>query len=117
MLHLTPDMLERTYELLRTTPPFKGWKLPEADAVGFSVVLGANEHGCTVFDDEKLTFLIKVSSKRHKHLCSVVATMAHEMVHMREWQLKARADVHHGATFNKLADSVCRHHGFDRGQF
>jgi len=32
-LPLTPATLTAAYEFLRTTPPFKGWKLPHADEV------------------------------------------------------------------------------------
>jgi len=41
-LHLTPDMLAGVYEFLRTTEPFKAWKLPHADELGFAVVRDPN---------------------------------------------------------------------------
>lgn len=116
-IHLTPDMLERAYELLRASPPFRGWNLPHGEQVGFHVVGGSNVFGCTVYDTDTKRFDIKISAKKHTQLPTLLPTMAHEMCHMREWQLKVRADVHHGAVFEKLAAYVCRRHGFDRGQF
>ena len=39
-LHLTPDILVGTYNLLRVTPPFRLWHLPEPEAISF--VVGAD---------------------------------------------------------------------------
>ena len=36
-LRLTPEIIEGSYEFLRTTPPFRGWNLPHADEVTFVV--------------------------------------------------------------------------------
>src|SRR6185437_8812133 len=41
-LHLTPDCLENAYEYLRTTPPFRGMNLPDADDLVFRV-MGARD--------------------------------------------------------------------------
>jgi len=114
-IHLTPDILEQAYELLRATPPFRGWKLPPADDLTFHVIATnspAADHYCI-----EGVHTIRISHKRHKTLRTLIETMAHEMVHMREAQMKTRADVEHGKVFHRLADQVCRAHGFDRGMF
>ena len=37
-MKLTPGILEAAYEFLRTTPPFKGWKLPSGVDITFRVI-------------------------------------------------------------------------------
>jgi hypothetical protein len=112
MLHLTPEMLEASYELLRTTPPFRRWKLPEADDVIFRVIRSEEVRG--TFELVKGRMVISISAKCVGNLHSLNATMAHEMVHLYEDTVhNARNDVMHSATFKRLAKQVCRHHGFD----
>jgi SprT-like family len=114
-LAITPAMLEATYELLRTTPPFKGWKLPPAEEVAFLILRTKRQfadHTC-----ENGGHIIRVSQTRHKTIRTLIETMAHEMVHMRETQLGVRKDIAHGAEFKKLAKIVCSYHGFDPGTF
>lgn len=112
-LHVTPEILEATYELLRMTPPFRGWKLPHADEVAFSVLTTDELDGDYAF--EKGRHHIRLSAAKHKTLHSVTATVAHEMCHMRDQINSVRS--HHGGSFKRMADAVCRWHGFDRGQF
>ena len=113
-LHLTPEILEAVYELLRVTPPFRGWKLPHADEVRFKVGTGLFVYGqhtaCGQSDHE-----IMLSKDRHETLPMVILTMAHEMVHMHQAQ-KGNRDAH-GEHFRRYAAQVCRHHGFDAGAF
>ena len=114
-MHLTPEMLEGSYNLLLTTPPFRGWKLPPSDDVTFSVVATRGDYATHTFD--ATGHKIEVSYKNVHQLGTLIEKMAHEMCHMREVKLKVRRDVGHGHVFNKLADQVCRHHKFDRGAF
>lgn len=108
-LHLTPEILERSYELLRATRPFSAWRLPEADDVEFHVLRTRRVHGdCS---REAGGFVVRIS-QAHSYLPSLLATMAHEMCHMR-----AVPDVSHGSAFKKLAAQVCKFHGFDPGSF
>lgn len=119
MLHITPDIVEAAYELLRLTPPFKGWRLPDGDDVVFHAVLIKGPHkGCQGehwFDGKQ--HHIRINPKRHHTLASLLMTLAHEVVHMREATMKLRADVMHGREFQHMAKAVCDKHGFDRGQF
>lgn len=110
-LHLTPAMLERAYELLRSTPPYRGWKLPPPDDVVFVVTrhkTTAGEHWVA-----GLTHSIAISQNAIGTLALLTATMAHEMIHMKEFIDGVRNDVKHGASFQRLAARVCRLHGFD----
>lgn len=110
-MHLTPATLEAAYELLRATPPFKGWRMPEADEVEFVVSRTAalGSAGRTAGGQR----YIAISGARHAHLATLLPTMAHEMVHLHDQSTGGRDDVEHGATFRRLAAQVCRHHGFD----
>lgn len=111
-LHLTPAMMEATYDLLRATAPFRRWKLPEADDVIFCVQtmqahanfrMRAGKHCYTVNPQKTYT------------LRTLVEHMAHEMCHGRQELIKARDT--HGATFRRMRAQVCAHHGFDPGTF
>jgi len=114
-LHITPAMLEAAYELLRQTPPFRRWRLPDPDDVTFWAVPLPNDDQGELFKAKDGKFRVTVSPARHKTLASMQMTLAHEMAHMRQDQLKRRD--HHGASFQRIADQICKYHGFDRGQF
>lgn len=110
-LHLTPEMLEAAYELLRATPPFNKWKLPHADEVEFHVykkpkVLG--DH--FVWNDRRDQHVIRINFQHNTTLAVLHETMAHEMCHMHEFRKYKRTA--HGRIFKRLAAQVCRHHGF-----
>jgi predicted SprT family Zn-dependent metalloprotease len=55
--------------------------------------------------------LIRVSEARNGHTATLLATMAHEMCHLRQEMLGDRG--HHTARFRRMAERVCRVHGFD----
>lgn len=126
MITLTPETIDASYELLRTTLPFRRWNLPKGDDVVFRVVRSI---GCTPYtwaqhlSDRQTTnpfkgqHLIDVNELRVRQLGTLIVTMAHELCHVRESMLISYTGEAHGATFNRLADQVCRHHGFDRGAF
>lgn len=109
-LHLTPEMLECTYELLRATPPFNRWKLPEADSLEFNILI-TKERSAHFRESTDGQHEIAVSASRVKSLDLLLEVVAHEMVHMRQAQKRFR-DIH-GISFEKLGKQVCRHHDFD----
>jgi hypothetical protein len=114
-IHVTPELMEAVYEMLRLTPPFKSWKMPHADDVDFYVMKTRENHGdCGI---ENGRHFIRISYRTHKTLFAVILTMAHEMCHVQEHRRGVRGDHQHGRVFHKLADSVCKNHGWDRGQF
>jgi len=112
-LRLTPDMLAASYDFLRATEPFRGWKLPEAEEVGFHVIR-AKGH-CADYSFENGVHLIRISAALHGHTISVLASMSHEMIHLRQQMLSDRG--HHNARFRRMAARVCRAHGFDPKSF
>ena len=112
-LRLTPDMLAGAYEFLRVTEPFKNWKLPHGDELGFAVVKDKSMYAD--FGLENGVPIIRVSEARNGFTSTLLATMAHEMCHLRQQQLGDRS--HHSASFKRMAARVCRAHGFDLKTF
>jgi hypothetical protein len=112
-LRLTPDMLAAAYEFLRTTAPFRGWKLPDSDALGFSVVRDPKMFAD--FGMEKGIPIIRVSEAKNGFTITLLASVAHEMCHLRQAMIGDKS--HHGAKFKRMAAQVCRAHGFDLKMF
>ena len=115
MLPLTPERLASVYELLRAFPPFHRWKLPPASEVKFHVAKTDRLHAQWWIDGERHN--IQVSEKKHGHLASLVATMAHELIHVYQRAKGSETNAEHNAEFRRLAAQVCRRLGFDPGQF
>lgn len=116
-LHLTPEILEAAYEFLRTTPPFRRWKLPHADDVKFVVSADPCWRGYYICD-RRHGHTIAISGKWIGHTANLIATMAHEMIHLYQSirGLETR-NVTHNADFRRIAARVCKHHGFDPRAF
>ena len=111
-LRLTPDMLAG-YDFLRTCDPFRCWKLPESDALGFHVV---RDSGLSAdFGIEQGMPFIRISELHNGHAATLLATLAHEMIHLRQHLTGDRE--HHGPRFRRMAARVCAAHGFDPKTF
>ena len=110
-IKLTPDVLRACFDFLSETDPFDRWSL-DSDCVIFKVARGKSCHGWYKFHDGK--HLIAVSSGMVGHTSSLIATMAHEMIHMHERNAgTCKPGVEHSGAFKKWAAMVCRSHGFD----
>lgn len=108
MIEVNRAAIVAAYELLRTQRPFKGWKLPDGSDVEFLTIKGRHLYG----DCDGET--IRVSVSRHGHLQTLLATVAHEMIHLHQMRNKLEtANTEHNADFRKRAVRVCRIHGFD----
>ena len=120
-LNLTPDLLEGAYEDLRRSPPFREWRGPDGDHGGCRV-LGARDRfghfrgwhrrgdGCDRFSE------IAISARKVKTTQMLIATMAHEMIHLYQDE-NGTARGHHNPEFHRLAARVCAMHGFDPPTF
>lgn len=108
-LRLTPDMLATGYDFLRTTEPFRRWRLPESDELGFHVVRDAAMSAD--FGVRGGMPCIRVSEVNNGHTVTLLATLAHEIVHLRQHLTGDRE--HHGPRFQRMAARVCAVHGFD----
>lgn len=116
-LQLTPDVLRGAYEFLRTTLPFSRWKLPSPAFVEFVVSRTKDKRGDYELVANEI-HRIRISDLNSGHTINVIATMAHEMVHLHQAHSKLPGRrVQHGAEFKRLAAQVCRHHGFDPKAF
>ncbi len=105
---ITVETLAAAYELLRASTPFRGLKLPPAYEVTFKLTRDKTKAGECDFDDPAN---ISISAHYHGHIYPMLMTMAHEMCHLHQFRKTGKAD--HGEEFRKLADRVCRAHGFD----
>jgi len=112
MIHLTPEILVLQYALLRETPPFKGWRLPHPEEVGFVVSRTPDLCGQFWVTDKKVP-CIAVSGKAVSRIDTLTRIMAHEMIHLRQWWEGTSTEAQHNADFKKKARQVCRFHGFD----
>lgn len=114
MLHLTRPLLRATYEYLRETKPFVDWNLPEGDDVAFRVMKNKKLLGLFQVWDDEPNLRIKISEYTVGHTVTLMATMAHEMVHL--FMHLTEQDLYepdHGPTFAALGKLVCDEHGFD----
>ena len=109
-LPLAPHMLAAAYEYLRSTPPFRGWKLPHADEVKFVV----NRHPVNMGTCQGgSTCTIEISSVTVGHTDTMLRTMAHEMIHLRQFLHGEENSSQHNADFRHKSVQVCRYHGWD----
>jgi hypothetical protein len=118
IIHLTPEIVEAAYNLLKEAAPFKGWNLPDADDIEF-VILRTRKHWADYsFEGKPSTgrHIIRLSHKKHSHLDTVLMSVAHEILHMMQ-QLQNVKESQHGDYWQQLADEVCELHGWDRMAF
>ena len=109
-LRLTPDMpLAAGYDFLRMTEPMCGWNLPHSDELGFHVVRQAGLSAD--FGVEAGTPFIRVSEASNGHTNTLLSSLAHEMIHLRQYLVGDREL--HGPRFRRIAARVCAVHGFD----
>lgn len=118
MLNLTPEIAVAIYELLRHCPPFNKWHLPHADDIEFCITAHEDRHADSTIKKRKklVKRRIRVSSAICHSLRSTIEAIAHEMCHLRQYDLGAWRE-NHGPVFKRLAKQVCKIHGFERGTF
>ena len=111
-LPLTPATLVAAYEYLRTTPPFRGWKLPHADEVEFRVT----RHRDREADHEvkrRTDHIIRVSANNIGTSDALVQALAHEMIHAyQDGVARTGTRAMHNTEFKRLATRVCKVHGW-----
>ena len=118
-LHLTPDCLENAYEYLRATLPFRRMDLPHADNLVFRVMGARDRFGHFRGRIKGMPDLneIGVSVRAVTSTDLLMATMAHEMIHLYQHENGSSTRSSHNAEFERIASRVCRVHGFDRENF
>lgn len=113
-MKLTPEILEASYDFLRATPPFRGWRLPKGEDVTFNVTKTRGTLGSYTRYIRTDRHIINISGARISHPELLINVMAHEMVHLVLGVRKTETpNTEHSAEFRRLARIVCKHHGFD----
>jgi len=112
-LPLNSEMIEAAYEYLSATKPFSGWNLPHAEDMKFRVYKRRDRYADYRYKNGK--HHINVSSVLVGSHMTLLSTLAHEICHLH-MNATACLDMRtpHGAGFSKLADQICKVHGFDR---
>lgn len=117
MIAFTQEMLGASYELLRTTPPFNKWNLPEPEEIKFVVTKDASTYGYYDYARKGGKHVIAVSNRMNGYMTSLLEVMAHEMIHLHERRTGMHRSSQHSAVFKRLAAKVCKLHGFDQKRF
>lgn len=107
-MKLTANMLAAAYDLLRHTPPFDKWNLPEPEDVHFAVIHGRKVSGDCLHQTDG-SFRIRISETHHGRLSALLATMGHEMIHLHLDHSGAKDSSEHGIAFKHLAAQVVHH--------
>src|ERR1700712_2643249 len=120
-LTLTPELLEGAYEYLRISLPFRTWGLPHPDQVIFRVLGAADRFGHFRGRHRRAQGAdgyseIAISARMVRDSGVLIATMAHEMIHLYQDE-NGMARGHHNPQFYRLAARVCAVHGFDLETF
>jgi hypothetical protein len=118
---LHKEMLACAYDYLRATEPFCRWRMPGSKDIKFGVYKRKDRYAHYEYKSTgpgEGQHHIKVSSELVGSHSSLLSTLAHEMLHLH-MNNSACLDMRspHGNNFNKLADRVCKIHGFDRKLF
>jgi hypothetical protein len=114
-LRLTEPALAAAYSFLRELPPFKGWKLPPASRVRFKVMRTPAMYAD--FSVEDGVPIIRVSGHGMGHTATVLADIAHEIIHLHQYLTKQAGGSDHNADFKRRAKRICAMHGFDPRTF
>jgi hypothetical protein len=112
---LSAEMLAHAYEYLACIPPFNKWNLPPSEDVKFLIIRRADRYAH--YQMIGGIHHIAVSSKfvgRHEML---LATLAHELIHLHCEASGMTTSNPHDKAFHKFADRVCKIHDFDRLTF
>lgn len=113
---LTPTILAKSYDLLRSTPPFDKWNLPEPEDITFKVRNVPHLRGQYVrYVGGKHE--IMMSSANIDTLQWLTMTMGHEMIHLHQGETGMETKAQHNTAFKKLAERVSRIHTWDRKMF
>jgi len=109
---LNLENLPAAYEYLRACDPFRGWKLPEADEVGFQITRHADRFG------HHGGKIIAISERCVGSSWKLLEIMGHEMIHLYQFNKGTEtSNTEHNAEFKRLARRVCSVHGWDPKAF
>ena len=110
-MNITPHHIAAVYDMLRAFKPFSGWKLPEAESVGFHIK-PLKDYGEYFYESGHH---IVISNKLTDAVLSLMEVVAHEMIHLRQVELKRPPN--HNKDFRRMAKAVCREFLWDVKRF
>lgn len=109
-IKLTTEMMAHCYDMLAATPIMGKWNLPPSEDIKFKLIKKTDRFAHhTVIGG---VHHIAVSIKFVGTFQTLIATMAHEMIHVHQDQ--AGLPRNDGKGFQKIADRVCKELEFDR---
>lgn len=114
-LPLNPERIAAAYDFLNVTPPFDKWNLPDSDDLIFRVAKSDLDHGWITTGRRHKKPVITISGATTGQTPKLFETLAHEMVHLHQYL--TRQPQTHGPGFRKMAELVCKYHGFDPKAF
>ena len=112
-LPLSPEMIRAAYAYCHVSPPFRRWKLPDADAIRVEIITPRLHAAQCVAEGGRYT--VRVAHNHVYETDMLILSVAHEICHIasdiagEEWG--------HGAPFLKRAKLVCKYHGWNEEQF
>jgi predicted SprT family Zn-dependent metalloprotease len=93
--------------------PMKTWRLPPSQDVVFKV----NDDPTCYGQYEPDPHTITLSRAKLEHLDNVIKTMAHEVVHLKLYQMRSKSWETHDHNFAKYAVLISEEFGFDPKEF
>jgi hypothetical protein len=114
-LPITVDNLRTAYDYLNTSEPFIRWNLPDGEDVEFRITRSKDNYGTHRLLDHR--HFISISAIMVGHTSTLMAVMAHEMIHVHEAQSAHSEHGKHSVAFKRWAAQVCKAHGFDPRAF
>jgi hypothetical protein len=111
-LRVTPAAIIGGYEYLRVSTPCLR-DLPESDDVEFAVTRRRDTQAYFLRSHNGGPHKIAVSERCVGLTSTLLALLAHEMVHFKQVLAGTETGVYHNAEFKRLYKTVCRIHGFD----
>lgn len=110
-LHVTPDAMRAAYRYHAATAPMRRWKMPDHNEIGFVVTWHNHQRGECFRCENSGKHVIRISAAYIGTTDALMRTMAHEMIHVHLDRQGVKAA--HGRDFERCAEQVCRHHGYD----
>jgi len=113
MLPLNTERLALAYDFLCECPPFDNWNMPHSEDVIFRLNRATDTRGW--YNTINGKHVISISTRCVGWTKTLFEVMAHEMSHLHQAAVGMETPhAEHNKAWHKLADEICKVHGFDR---
>jgi len=119
-MRINQTRLAIVYESLAKLPPFSRWKLLPSELITFKLTKDPDFYGRFTEGESAEPPLIEINPEMCDTFEEIVRTMAHEMIHLRQYLtggIKPCRNGGHCKKFNRLARQVCEAFDWDLGTF